>query len=194
MTWWLIVVLLVAIILHEVAHGVVALWLGDPTAKNQGRLTVNPIAHIDPIGSLLLPGLSIVSGSSVFIGWAKPVPVQPHYFKKPEQGMMLVALAGPVLNLALAAVGIFLFQTVPTEYTWIWVQVNITLACFNLFPIPPLDGSKVLMYFLPDRAKNLVVRLEPYGFLVIFLLAYFGFFSHVLGSILSFMLRWMVGL
>lgn len=189
------VILIFSIVCHEVAHGYVALFLGDPTAKNQGRLTLNPISHIDPVGSLLLPGLAFISGSSLLFGWAKPVPIQPHYFKNPKRGMMWVALAGPFINLVIASLAFTVFKLgIEQYYTWTFIQINLVLALFNLFPIPPLDGSRILVYFLPEKAQTFFNRIEPYGFLIIFGLAYLGLFSAILSSFLGIVLGWMVGL
>ncbi len=196
------IALILAIVFHEVAHGYVALHFGDPTAKNQGRLTLNPIPHIDPIGSLLLPGLLIAAGSSFLIGWAKPVPVRMEYFKHPLKDMTWVALAGPLTNLSLATIcsiiikllkitpmifspGTYLVLDYFTFFLTSFIYINCLLAIFNLLPIPPLDGSKILVYFLPPRAQETFFRLEPFGFVIIFALAYFGFFASVLPYLLN---------
>lgn len=182
-----IVSLLVAIILHEVAHGWVANKLGDPTAKTLGRLSLNPIKHLDPVGSFILPGILILSGSGVVFGWAKPVPVQSRFFKNESQGMMWVAIAGPLTNIAIAWVCALLISVLGPESTVFNVYlsyflsmsilINVVLALFNCMPIPPLDGSRVLSYFLPTRGQQQLVRLEPYGFLIVFFFLYIGVFD-----------------
>ena len=164
---------------HETCHGLAAWALGDPTAKNQHRLSLNPLRHIDWFGLVMM----FVAG----FGWAKAVPVNPNYFRKPKQGMALTALAGPVSNFLLAAAAILLSRPVYlyTPETPFWntlfsfllytlAPLSIGLGLFNLIPIPPLDGSKVLAVFLPDDAYHLLMRYEQYGFLVLLALSYFG--------------------
>lgn len=186
-----IVVLIISVVIHEYAHGWVAYKLGDPTAKNEGRLTLNPLPHIDVLGSLLLPGLLIATGSSFLIGWAKPVPVRPEFFKEPVKGMMWVALAGPVSNFILMTLAliplkfldpIHISQGSVAEMFFVFllvmIQLNLILGLFNLFPIPPLDGSRILMYLLPQKGQILLFKLESYGFLIIFVLVYFNVFDY----------------
>ncbi len=163
---------LMAITFHETAHGFVAYKLGDPTAKNQGRLTLNPLAHLDPIGALLM----LVAG----FGWAKPVPVNPFYFNGDRnKGMMLVSIAGPATNLMLSFAAYFIyvagngFMTIPFVNTFLYycITLNIYLAIFNLIPIPPLDGSKILAGFLPKAtAYQYLNTVEKYGFLILMVL------------------------
>lgn len=191
-------VLLPSVIFHEVAHGWVAERLGDPTARRAGRITLNPIRHIDPVGSLLFPALLAAAGQSVW-GWARPVPVEPRHFRHPTRGMAWVALAGPASNLALGAVvarfGPFIdlrgaadSAAPPAAVYWprlevgatsgaLWarvlfafVLVNCALAVFNMLPIPPLDGSRLVPLALPPGGRETFNRLAPYGFLIIFLL------------------------
>jgi Zn-dependent protease len=181
-------VFLLALTVHEFAHGWVANWLGDPTARLQGRLTLNPIAHLDPIGTLAI----------VFIGfgWARPVPVDPRYLKRPQRDMMLIAAAGPASNLVLAVLSAFSVRVIPWSGTgpeWIWlvkpvllmlytsVGANVILAVFNLLPIPPLDGSRVLSGLLPLRQAISLSRLEPYGGIIIFLLFITGVMNPMFG-------------
>ena len=163
---------LMAITFHETAHGFVAYKLGDPTAKNQGRLTLNPLAHLGPIGALLM----LVAG----FGWAKPVPVNPFYFNGDRnKGMMLVSIAGPATNLVLSFIAYFIyvagngFMTIPFVNTFLYycITLNIYLAIFNLIPIPPLDGSKILAGFLPKAtAYKYLNTVEKYGFLILMVL------------------------
>lgn len=178
-----IAVLAPSVILHEVAHGVVAALLGDPTARDAGRLTLNPAKHIDPFGSVILPAMLALAHQNVF-GWAKPVPINPHRFAHPTRGMAMTALAGPGTNLALAlAVGRFgPFEQVGSQI-WVpdsmWARimfgllvVNAALAVFNMLPIPPLDGSRLLPLALSDRGRIAYARLSQYGFLILILLLF----------------------
>ncbi|MCR4404956.1 MAG: site-2 protease family protein [Candidatus Acetothermia bacterium] len=167
-----------SIILHEVAHGWVAYRLGDPTAKLAGRLTLNPLAHIDPVGTLLVPGLllllaTVTKAPIILFGWARPVPINPLYFRRPYRDLMLVGLAGPLLNLSLAGLGLAAWQPLSRSsqplpellglFLAALILINLILAFYNLIPIPPLDGSRVLAYFLPPRGRMLLHRLEPFG-------------------------------
>lgn len=191
---------LLGIILHEVAHGWAASRCGDPTAKFMGRLTLNPLPHIDPVG-LLAFVLTSLSGAFVF-GWAKPVPVNPRYFRNPARDMMLVALAGPVTNfllailfglLLLAVLHIFPPQAWLHNSTYIFalksiqtgVIINFGLGWLNLIPIPPLDGSKVVAYFLPMNAALRYLSVERYGFVILLLLLFTGALGMVLGPLVS---------
>ena len=181
-------VFLLALTVHEFAHAWVANRLGDPTARLQGRLTLNPLSHLDPLGTLAI----VLIG----FGWAKPVPVDFRYLARPRRDMMLIAAAGPASNIVMATVGAFLFRTIPwtglgAEWAWlikplmvmiyITVGANVVLAVFNLLPIPPLDGSRVLSGFLPLRHAISYSRLEPYGGLIIFLLFITGVMNPVFG-------------
>lgn len=183
--------LLVALVFHEVAHGYVAYLLGDPTAKVQGRLNLNPFRHLDPLGTLAF--------FFVQFGWAKPVPVNPRYFKNPRKGMMYTAMAGPGINFTLAAVFALAFHTLPMlgvsgqsslyAITYFGVFINLILGAFNLLPIPPLDGSNVVAYFLPPQAAYKYMSLSRYGFIIligIILLGRFSGFSIVGEIILPF--------
>lgn len=175
--------LVIAIVFHEVAHGWAALMLGDPTAREQRRLTLNPIRHVDPVGTLLVPGALALAGMPVF-GWAKPVPVSARRLRDPRTGMMAVAAAGPATNLVLAALGAILLgvlaRFIPAApggiaaYSAVTLQlfilVNIFLALFNLLPIPPFDGSHIVEGLLPRRAAQVYDRLRPLGFPVLFVL------------------------
>jgi len=186
---WAVPVLF-SIVIHEVAHGWIAYRLGDPTAKNMGRLTLNPLPHIDPIGTVILPLILLILGGPVF-GWAKPVPFNPHRFHphvNVRRGSMWVALAGPSSNLILAFIASFILvilrKLIPlpaAAYTLLsaLVGINLFLALLNLIPIPPLDGSKILWGFLPSKYDHYFMMLERYGFLIIAVLLGSGALSHI---------------
>ncbi len=179
----ILIIVVPAIVLHEVAHGLSAYWLGDPTAKIQGRLTLNPIKHIDPVGSILVPGGLFLAHyflhtPLMLFGWAKPVPVNFRNLRPQRLGMALVAIAGPLTNIALA----FIFSKL---YVWpalsgfshicAWgVLLNLTLAVFNMTPIPPLDGSRVVTSLLPTKLAYYYSRLEPFGIIIVIVLLNFG--------------------
>lgn len=185
-----VVAALLSLSVHETCHGLAAWKLGDVTARRMGRLSLNPLRHIDPMGFLLL----VLAG----FGWAKPVPVDPRYFKRPKQGMAITALAGPVSNFVLAVLSAALlsllyFCNAGRTEPGFWVMAglavllwqNIGLGIFNLFPIPPLDGAKVLFSFLPDRAYGFMLRYERYVMLLLFALVFFGVLNGPLGFLVN---------
>jgi Zn-dependent protease len=189
----LIVPVLFSITIHEVCHGYLAYLFGDPTAKNAGRLTLNPIKHIDPVGLLVL---FITGIAGMAIGWAKPVPVDPRYFKKPRINMMWVSLAGPLSNFVLAVVTAFIYRqfggfllqsffyplVIMAEYM---VMINVGLAVFNLIPIHPLDGSHIMEGLLPLRAAYAYSKLQPYGFIILLMLIFTRAVNVVIFPIIS---------
>jgi Zn-dependent protease len=180
--------LVVAVILHEVSHGVVASWFGDDTAKRAGRLTLNPIPHIDPVGSIVMPAMGALIGVPV-LAWAKPVPVNPARMRDPRRNMLFVSLAGPVTNFTLMAIAAvaaralfdptsvpfaFGFDDLPLgiQILFSFALVNLFLGIFNLVPIPPLDGSELIARVLPKDWLPAWYRFQPYGFLVLFILVF----------------------
>ena len=174
---------LLCITFHEVSHGYVAYRLGDTTAKDAGRLTLNPLKHIDPMGLLMMVVFKF--------GWAKPVPVNMMRFRSPKRGMALTALAGPVSNVLLALVFLFLYGLLYRalysvqfllEMIWLTAYISLALAIFNIIPVSPLDGSKVLFAFLPDRAYMTLMRYEKYGMLVLFVLVWLGVGNNILSE------------
>lgn len=202
-----LVVLFFSVVIHELAHGYTALSLGDPTAKYEGRLTLNPLKHLDPFGSVILPLLLVLARSPILIGWAKPVPVNPYNFRDQKWGQLKVALAGPATNFAIAIIfgllvrffGFYLeihfvnFLAIVSFYNFLW-------AIFNLVPIPPLDGSWILFNFLPERFFQFKLAFQQYGSFILIFFIFFGgmkflgimaqimfsFFTGNVGSFLSF--------
>jgi Zn-dependent protease len=188
--------ILLAVILHEIAHGVVANRLGDDTAKRAGRLTLNPIPHIDPFGSVVLPLILTAINSPFLFGWAKPVPVSFRNLRNPKRDMVAVAAAGPATNLVLAALSgaaAHAFNAAGADWLTMMaivsVQINVVLAVFNLVPILPLDGGRVLFGLLPREPAIAFARLEPYGMLIVMALLFTGTLGAVLGPLASFMIR-----
>lgn len=199
-----IIVLIFSVMVHEISHGYMAERLGDPTARFMGRLTLNPMSHIDPFGSILLPFLLYYASAGAFVfGWAKPVPYDPRNLKDPKRGAGLIALAGPLANIALAAIFGLILRLLrlsagegemPLESLMSTiVLVNVALAVFNLVPLPPLDGSKVLFALLPPseswyRAMHL---LERYGMFLLILFIFFGF--HLIVPIMQVLYTFLAG-
>ena len=188
-----------SIILHEVAHGYAAYRLGDPTAKQSNRLTLNPLAHIDPIGSVVLPLILLMTHSPVLFGWAKPVPFNPYYFRDPKKGVMIVGAAGPLANFGLALASGLLSQIVPVQaevIRWFlayFCVTNVILGVFNLIPIPPLDGSRVVYGLLSERWLRSYMQLERYGFIILFVLLWGGALDWVIYPIAGVLLRLFLG-
>ncbi len=198
--------ILAAVILHEVAHGYVAFRLGDPTAAKLGRLTLNPFAHVDLFGTVILPLLLLFGGSPFLFGYAKPVPVNFLNLRNPRKGMVLVALAGPMTNLILAGLSALAFRFLSTvqvpeagllatnidflrSMAGSSMLMNVGLAVFNLLPLPPLDGGRVATGLLPRSPAIALARLEPYGMLIIMVLLATGVLDQVLRPMTKFLLQ-----
>ena len=188
-----------SIILHEVAHGYAAYRMGDPTAAYSNRLTLNPIAHIDLFGSIILPVILIVTGSPVLLGWAKPVPINPYYFRDLKRGVMITGGAGPLTNFALALIAGLLFQLAnPFSEVVGWFlayfcATNVALGVFNLIPIPPLDGSRVVYGLLPRGMDDRYLSIERYGIFILFALLWAGLLDWIIYPVSMSILRLMLG-
>ena len=174
-----IIILLVSLVVHEIAHGLVAYWLGDDTAKTEGRLTLNPLAHVEPVLSVVIPALCIMANSPI-IGGAKPVPVNYQKIKGHEWGVALVALAGPLINfiLAFVAYGIFSILNISSGLLGgillLFVNINLGLMLFNLLPLPPLDGSKIIFPIAPEFIQSMIKKVESNSLLVFFVIIIFS--------------------
>lgn len=187
----IIAALILSIVIHEMAHGHAANWLGDPTARLQGRLSPNPLVHIDPLGSVIVPALLFFSNAGILFGWAKPVPYNPYNLRNQRWGEAMVAAAGPAVNILIALVFAVLVRLGDVlslsdsflELAWYIVFLNVLLALFNMLPFPPLDGSKILMAVLPFRAqleyRKVVLFAERYGLfaLLAFIFIFMTFFA-----------------
>lgn len=204
----LLFILFPSVILHECAHGWTAYRLGDPTAKLAGRLTLNPLKHIDPLGTVILPGILLILralGISTFVlGWAKPVPVDFLKLHHPRRDMMIVAASGPIVNIALAVGMSLIIKTSlflkiglmdsAGEMMVNAIFINLLLAVFNLMPIPPLDGSRLVSGVLPAGLASLYNRMEPYGILIVMALLYLGVLDHIVFPLVQFFLQHLLGI
>lgn len=196
-----IIILLFSVIAHEVMHGLVALKFGDSTAQRAGRLTLNPIPHIDLFGTILLPAILIFTGSPILFGWAKPVPINPLNFSNLRKGELFVSTAGILANFSLAIMAAVIFHilnSLPQNFPALLgsllrftVLINLVLGVFNLFPIPPLDGSKILLSQLPLNLARSYQKLEPYGIFILLILMMVPFGQ---SSLLQAILGFLVGL
>ena len=195
-----VTVFIIVIVAHELAHGYVAYRLGDTTARDAGRLTLNPLAHADPVGTIILPAFLIMMRSPVIFGWAKPVPVNPYNFADPRKGMLLTSLAGPAANFGLAVLFAILFKTgLFPPYSVLWtfllygILISLVLGIFNMIPIPPLDGANIVSSILPFELARRFMRIEPYGFIILIAFLYLGLFDKVIIPLVRILMRVLVG-
>lgn len=204
---WLLAIppLMLAVIVHEVAHGVVADRLGDPTARMLGRLNLNPMVHIDPIGTILVPGMQLFFSGSIFIAWAKPVPINLRNFRKPLEYYGIVAAAGPASNFVQAllwAIPVWLLYRMPAGglaesvviMSYLGIRINLALMVFNLLPVPPLDGSRIVAALLPGPAAVEYLRWEKFSFigLMILLVAAPGILGSIIGPPIHWLTSWLL--
>jgi len=196
-----IIPLIFAITVHEFAHGWVANQRGDSTARLLGRLTLNPIKHIDPIGTILVPAVLFFTGSPFLFGWAKPVPINFNALKSPKQDMILVALAGPISNFVMALLWFLMVVftlDMPDQFLLkmaeFGILINLVLGVFNLLPLPPLDGSRVVSALLPNPLAYQYNKLEAYGLYILMVLLFLGIFKQVILPIVTFIYYHLLGL
>lgn len=190
----------IAITVHEASHGWLADKLGDKTARAMGRVTMNPLAHIDPIGTVVLPLLLILTRSPFIFGWAKPVPVNPYNLRNPRKDMLWIGLAGPTANIIAAVVfalilrsGMIVAGSISQIFVVQVILINLVLAVFNLIPIPPLDGYQILSGLLPREAAISYSRIQPYGMWILIALLVLGVIGAIIGSVVGILFRILVG-
>ncbi|MFA5033234.1 MAG: site-2 protease family protein [bacterium] len=189
-------ILFFSVIVHEIAHGFIALKKGDSTARDAGRLTFNPIPHIDLLGTIILPLFLLLTHSGIMIGWAKPVPINPYNFNNLRKDMLWVSSAGVLSNFGLAIILSILirFFHISNPFISYGILINLLLAFFNLIPVPPLDGSKILAEILPYEAKEKYLKIEPYGFFILIFLLTIGIINLILMPIITFCFRLLTGM
>ena len=191
-----LLIFLIAVVIHEYAHGWVACKLGDPTAKYAGRLTLNPLAHIDPMGTVFLPLMLVLMRSPIVVGWAKPVPVNFSLLRRPKQDMFWVSIAGIAANIASAFIFSFLLKLglfPGNSYGWLFlnyaIYINLVLAVFNAVPVPPLDGSKIVMAILPPKLAYSYIQTERFGFFILIALLWLGLLDKVIWPVVIYLAR-----
>lgn len=190
--------LLISVSIHEFSHGWVAYKLGDTTAKRSGRLTLNPLMHIDPVGTIVLPLFLFIATQGRFVfGAAKPVPINYNQLKNPKRDIIWVGASGPISNFIFALFLSILWRIIPTNpvinfILWTLITINVVLGVFNLIPIPPLDGSRVIMGLLPEGMASRYAMIEPYGFMLIILLIFLGLFNAIIEPITKIILSWLI--
>jgi Zn-dependent protease len=193
------IVLILSLSVHEAAHAWSADRLGDPTARMYGRLTVNPVAHVDPIGTILFPLIGMLSPGVPLLGWAKPVPVNMRNLRHPRRDFALVAFAGPLSNIVMAVIAAVILSVLPDEMAFgpmtprgllaRFVVLNVFLAVFNMIPVPPLDGGNVLSGFVPEPVARLIDQIRPWGFLVLYALLFTGVLDTFVTPVASWILE-----
>lgn len=198
-TLFSIAILIISVIFHELAHGAAADYLGDPTPRLSGRLTLNPLAHADMVGSVILPILCVISGSGLLIGWAKPVPFNPKYFTHPRRDQALVAAAGPIMNMVIVGIAAAAFHAAAAQEMTALAQIlsvvvvaNLSLAIFNLIPIPPLDGHHLLGAAIPAYRTWSDRVMAGYGLMILILFIFLA--GSFIGPVISFFARLILGL
>lgn len=194
-----VVALLIGITVHEFGHALASHRLGDPTPDSEGRLTLNPLAHLDPFGTVIFPLFLLISGSPFLFGWAKPVHVQPGYWRNYRKGNLLTSLAGPGMNLAAAVVFGMVYRwelggEMILTFSLVVVLTNLALAIFNLFPVPPLDGSHVLESLLPPHLALEYAKIKPYGMIILVGMMMLGLFGRIMGPLVGLGARVILGL
>jgi Zn-dependent protease len=192
-----LLILFFSVIVHEVSHGYMALLKGDTTARDAGRLTLNPLPHIDIVGTIILPIFLVLTRVPMLFGWAKPVPINPYSLRDPKRDLVWIAAAGPLSNISLAVVFAVLFRLVGSgalaQFTAYAIWINLLLAFFNLIPIPPLDGSKIVQGFLSYEAQHKYLSIERYGMFIILFLFMVGFLGAILMPLVSFFFGLLTG-